>query len=90
MVLNYSRVKKFFYEETRFEYLKNTFSDFGILEFNGKIAKFRKIKIFERNSVLNYCSERKFYMSKPDMNTEKSLSTVLKSSILRGYKGKKV
>ena len=56
----------------------------AILQFmnlTGKIAKFQKIRIFERNLALNYSRIRKFQMNRHDMNAQKLFSTILKFSI---------
>ena len=60
---------------------KITFGDFIVFEFDRKIAKLKKIRVFERNLTLNFSSVRKFHMSKLGLNTKKLLSTILEISI---------
>ena len=45
-----------------------TFVHFGIFKFDGKIVKFQKIRIFERNSATYYFSVRKCPMSRLVLN----------------------
>ena len=37
-----------------------------------KIAKFRRIRIFKRNSALNYSTVKKFRMKKLDLDTKRN------------------
>ena len=56
---------------------KNTWRFWNFLR--GKIAKFWKIRIFERNLALHYSSVRKYYISTLDLNIKKQFSTILES-----------
>ena len=47
-------------------------------------AEFRKIWIFEHSSALNYSTEKKFHMSRLDLNTNKPFSAIFEFLILRG------
>ena len=93
--LNYVTVKKFHLRGLDLnskKKKKKKKTHLAILEFlnlAGKIAKFRKIRIFECNSGLNYRRKTKFHISRLDMNTKKSFSAILEFAILSGYKRKK-
>ena len=86
MLLQYKEIS---HDQTRLEYLKFVFSDFGIFEFKRegegkKIAKFRNIQIFEHNLSLNYSKIKKFHSKRVNLNTKKQMSAILDISILRG------
>ena len=50
-----------------------------------KNNEFRKIRIFEHNSVLNYYSTvKKFHMRQWDLSTKKPFSAIFEFQILRG------
>ena len=51
------------------------------LDLTGKIAKFRKIRIFECNSTPNYSEIGKFLTSRQDLNIQTLFSAILEFSI---------